>query len=563
MSHSRTAGMGNLLAVAAFVALGLNAPVWWRRLGEAYGSLSPAWKAVAGGSEALLVFSTTALLLLVAALFGRWVWRLALAGFVAVSALCAYFMSQFNVLIGYGVVQAVFTTDHDMSGEVLGMRLLAWWLLLGLLPLVWFWRRPAPPSLWQWLRGRASPGQGKALLLVVALLALAFSAGRWGLKAAGPQVRGADTELVANLAGVAAHSYVPSNWISGSAMVAANAWGMGGNRTLRAPAQQHRYEASTASDDVTVVVVIGETARHDHWGMLGYARDTTPKMAALPGVAAFRATSCDTSTKLSISCMFVRPEGIRPGDGLKPDTILEETVFSVFRHLGFSIELHAMQSEVGLYQRMQPDRYKMREMIFADPQWAKLPRNDLLLVNELKADLARHPKGRHVSILHLKGSHYLYTQRYPREFARWQPECPDVDAGCRKALLINSYDNSILFTDHVLNEVVAQLKGRRAMLLYTSDHGESIDDNSHFHATPRALAPPEQRRVPLLVWATPELRADPVLRPGFEQLQARAAADADGRTTHANIFATLLGCIGVRSPDGGLNPAQNLCQPAP
>ncbi|KAF4531519.1 hypothetical protein B566_EDAN019529, partial [Ephemera danica] len=230
--------------------------------------------------------------------------------------------NNFNVLIGYGVVQAVFTTDHDMSGEVVGLRLWAWWLLLGLLPVLWLWRRPAPPSLWQLLRGQA-PGQGLRVVALAIALAATFSAARWGLKTVSPMVRGSDTDLVINLAGVAAHSYVPSNWISGSAMVAANAWA--GSVALPSPAQRHRFEASMPLDDVTVVMVIGETARHDRWGMLGHTRDTTPQMQALPGVAAFRATSCDTSTKLSIACMFVRPEGITPGDGLKPDTLREET----------------------------------------------------------------------------------------------------------------------------------------------------------------------------------------------------------------------------------------------
>jgi KDO II ethanolaminephosphotransferase len=552
------AGYGLMLAVSLFVGGALNSVVWWRRVQADFSTLPGHWGWVGPASEAALVISVTTLLLLVASLLGRLAWRLAASSLIAISALCAYFMSQYNVLIGYGVVQAVFTTDHDMSGEVLGMGLLLWWLALGLAPAWWIWRRPAPPSLWHLVRSR---GQFLASFAAVLLLAVVvFAAGRAGLKQVAPMVRGSDTELVANLAGIAAHSYVPSNWISATAMVASNRLALGsGIQRKTSPAERFTYTVPAGLEDVVVVVVIGETARHDHFGMLGYGRDTTPRMGALEGVVGFRATSCDTSTKLSIACMFVRPEGITEGDGLSPDTINEETVFSVFKSLGFSIELHALQSEVGLYQLMKPDRYAIREMIFADPRHAKAVKNDLLLVDELEADLKRHPTGRHVSILHIKGSHFSYTQRYPREFAQWQPECSGVNSRCSKGELINSFDNSIRFTDHVLAEVAAQLKGRKALLVYSSDHGESIDDNAHFHATPRKLAPPEQRRVPLLFWATPELRAHPAVLLGWQALQQAARRDADGATSHANLFASLLGCLGIRSPDGGLTATRNLC----
>ena len=57
-----------------------------------------------------------------------------------------------------------------------------------------------------------------------------------------------------------------------------------------------------------VVVVIGESARSSNFGLLGYERPTTPLLAAEKNLAAFKATSCNTSTKLSLACMFVRPQ---------------------------------------------------------------------------------------------------------------------------------------------------------------------------------------------------------------------------------------------------------------
>jgi KDO II ethanolaminephosphotransferase len=455
------------------------------------------------------------------------------------------------------VLRAVFTTDHDMSREVIGLGLLGWVLALGVAPVWWLSRQPAPPSLLSLARHR---GALAWQVLLLAACVAAFTAGRHVLKLMAPQLRGADTELVANLSGIVAHSYVPTNWLAGSAMVASNAWAAEkAQRELHSPAAMFKYLETAPLEGVQLVFVIGESARSDRVGLLGHDRDTSPEMRRERNLAAFRARSCDTSTKLSISCMFVRPEGVEQGDGLQPDRIREDTVFSVFKSLGFSIELFAMQSEVGLYQLMKPDMYKIREVIFADPKNAEAPLDDLLLLGELKDSMARHPRGRHLSILHLKGSHYLYTQRYPRAFARFQPECPGVDSGCTREQLLNSFDNSILFTDHVLGEVTRTLAGRKALMIYVSDHGESIDENTHFHGTPRRMAPPEQRRVPLLFWASEPLLADPALRAGFERLKARAAQDVDGKTSHGNLFASMLGCLGVASPDGGVTASRNLC----
>lgn len=544
--------------VTLYIGLLLNAPTLWRRATGVYAAAPGPWPLIGIAAEAALVLAVTAVILLVAGWLGRHAWRVLAALLIVISAVCAHYMTMFNVVIGYGVLNAVFTTDHDMSGEVVGIGLILWVLLLGVLPAWWLALRRAPPALIDLPRQRIAL---KAHLLLIVVCVALFSTGRYALKKTAPRLRVADTELVANLAGVAAHSYVPTNWISGSAMVAGNAWAAEqAARQLRAPAAQHRYVPAVPLDGMHLVMVIGESARHDRVGLLGHTRDTSPEMGRQRHLAAFRATSCDTSTKLSISCMFVRPEGIELSQGLGPDRILEDTVFSVFKSLGFSIEILAMQSEVGLYQRMKPDRYKIREMIFAEPRAAEMPLDDRLLLPELEDTLARHPRGKHVTILHLKGSHYLYTQRYPREFARWQPECPGVDSLCSKEQLLNAYDNSILFTDHVLARIAATLAPHKALLVYTSDHGESIDDNMHFHATPRRLAPPEQLRVPLMFWASEGLLAEPRLRERFERLQRRAAGDADGRTHHHNLFASMLGCLGIESPDGGVNPQHDLCR---
>jgi KDO II ethanolaminephosphotransferase len=563
---SRTRSLLSRLPVAGwvtlYVALVLNATTIWRRARALPDDGSLLAQAGVVASEIVLVLAFTGLLCSVATLAGRHLWRLLASLLIVASAVCAYYMTRFNVVIGYGVISAVLTTDHDMSGEVIGASAITWFLLLGVLPLPALWRAPTAPALWR--QGR-QPLALLARVAVIVLLAGAFVGAKSALAWSARLATAGTVEAAPNAVGVAAHSYVPSNWLAGAGMVASNAVAAQRQQErLQDPARKFKYVAQTDLSDVVLVFVIGETARHDRFGMLGHSRDTTPRLGATTNVAAFAATSCDTVTKLSLACMFVRPEGIIPATDLGPDTVIEDNVFSVLRQLGFDIELFALQSEVGFYNTVKASFYKFREVIAAEPQNAGLPTHDTLLLPELAASIQRarapgRPQRPHAVVLHTKGSHFLYTQRYPREFARFQPECMDVDDGCSAQVLLNSFDNSILFTDHMLAEAIELLRTRKALLVYTSDHGESIGDGSHLHGTPKRVAPPEQRAVPLVFWASDSFLADPVLNARFDLLMQRARA-GDTRTGHHNLFASLLGCLGVDSPDGGITPAQNLCQ---
>ena len=544
--------------LALFIGGILNLSVWSERLASVYASATWPTVWLGGVLELLLPVAVTSALLWLAAVFGRRALQTTGTLALVISVLCAYFMVRFDVVIGYGVVKAVLTTDHAMSGEVVGGLLVVWVLVLAGLPAWWF------------LRTTGCTGHGDALLplrrraalvrMVVAVLVAVALLG--GLRRVAQQVD--ERSLNASFTGVMAHSYLPTNWLAGTAMVVGNeltAWR--NDVTLVHPAQRHRYQPTDLPEDLQVVVVIGESARWDHFGVLGHGRPTTPRLQAEQAqgqLAAFRATACDTSTKLSLACMFVRAGGVMPGDGLhQRDEILEQPVFAVLRTLGFSIDLFAMQGEAGFYQRVHPDFYKLREVIAAEAG-AGVPDLDGLLVPQVVRALEQRGSGRRAIVLHTKGSHYLYSRRYPAEQARWLPVCDMEHRFCSRDELLNAYDNSILYTDRVLGELFDVLRTKRALLLYTSDHGESIGENSHFHATPRAIASPEQLRVPLLLWASPSAMADPGLGAGLHRAVARAAALPRDAVTHHHLFSTLLGCMGVRSPDGGLEAGRDLCE---
>jgi KDO II ethanolaminephosphotransferase len=546
-----------VLLLSAYIGILLNGAVFLRRYAE-FGTTSLMLLAELG-----LIFTFTVLLLSLADLggvVGKWLTRALMVVLLSISVLASYYMTFFNVVIGYGVVQAVLTTDVDLSKEAVGFGLFLWFVALAVLPLALWWRfvqvRKSTAASW-WLRFKHMGGKvGLVFLCAAAFVAIAqhVNADTSSADAVGQDV---------GKASLAAHTYVPSNWVAGLGMSASSAWDNWASKDAKVdPAVKFQYSlnalAGDVADDLVVVVVIGESARSNNFGLLGYERPTTPFLAIEKNLAAFKATSCNTSTKLSLACMFVRPQAVIER-GLQAPQVLEETVFSVFKKLGFSVELFAMQSEVWFYNSLRTDFYKIREVIAADSANRGKPVLDSILLAELEASMAKHPKGRQVVVLHTKGSHFSYTSRYPREFAKFQPECSGVDGACSKAELINAYDNSVLYTDTFLHSLMQSLAGKKAVLIYTSDHGESIDENRHFHATPKPLAPPEQLAVPLLFWASePYLNASPANRKAFEQLQG-AAKSPQTAIGHANLFDSMLGCLGITSNNGGIDAKNNLC----
>jgi len=537
--------------LALYIGLFMNGAVFFRRF-DGYAQDFTVWKGIAAVVELAGTVLVTFFLLRLLSLFGRRIWRVLASLVVLCSAGASYYMTFMNVVIGYGIIASVMTTDIDLSKEVVGLHFILWLVGVSALPLLLIWSNRCRYTL---LRQMRTPGQR---IRSVAIVLLA------GLMVWGPirllEVKQRNDERTSGVdmpsyGGVVANSYLPSNWISALGLYAwAQVDESSDNKSLRNPAKEFTYEAPKDIDDTYVVFIIGETTRWDHMGILGYDRDTTPKLAQEKNLVAYRGYSCDTATKLSLRCMFVREGG---ADDNPQRTLKEQNVFSVLHQLGFSADLYAMQSEMWFYSNTMAKNIAYREQIGAEPRNRGKSVDDMLLIDEMKGSLSNNQDGKHMIILHTKGSHFNYTQRYPRSFAKWTPECVGVDKDCTKEQLINSYDNSVMYVDHFIESVIDQVRDKKAIVFYAADHGESINDFEHLHGTPRKMAPPEQFRVPMMVWMSDKYLENPDKEKMFQQLKKEAAMKVPRR--HVELYDTIMGCLGYTSPNGGINENNNWC----
>lgn len=291
-----------------------------------------------------------------------------------------------------------------------------------------------------------------------------------------------------------------------------------------------------------VVLVVGETARAANWGLNGYARQTTPELAQLPLVSFGEVTSCGSTTEVSLPCMFA-PVGRRDYDESRIRA--SESLLHVLARAGVAVHWRDNQSGCkGVCEGLSYD-----QVVTLNPAGLCADGHCLdegLLVG-LDERLAR-AQGTQLLVLHMLGNHGpAYHRRYPPAFAHYRPACDSDDLQqCSREQIVNAYDNALRYTDHVLASLITKLQAQAgrvdSTLLYVSDHGESLGDGGLFlHGMPYAIAPPEQTRVPMLMWFSDGAAAADGL--DLACLRRRAALPA----AHDHLFHTVLGLLDVHT----------------
>lgn len=382
--------------LALYIGLFMNGAVFFRRF-DGYAQDFTVWKGISGVVELVATVLVTFFLLRLLSLFGRRMWRVLASLVVVFSAGASYYMTFMNVVIGYGIIASVMTTDIDLSKEVVGLHFILWLVCVSALPLLFIWSNRCRYTL---LRQMRTPGQRIRSVTLVVLAGLMV----WGpirlldvKQKYDERTSGVD---MPSYGGVVANSYLPSNWISALGLYAwAQVDESSDNKSLKNPAKLFTYQAPKDIDDTYFIFIIGETTRWDHMGILGYDRDTTPNLSQEKNLIAYRGYSCDTATKLSLRCMFVREGG---ADDNPQRTLKEQNVFSVLRQLGFTSDLYAMQSEMWFYSNTMAQNIAYREQIGAEPRNRGKSVDDMLLIDEMKNSLNGNPDGKHMIILHTK-----------------------------------------------------------------------------------------------------------------------------------------------------------------
>lgn len=506
-------GNGLLLLVTVFLVT-LDNFSFFRHVLKVYGATS-------GNLPALLslvvVLGAATLLLPALVCFGR-ATKPVLIVVLLLSALSAYFMDSFGIVINDEMLQNVAQTNPGEARDLLNLKLLVYFLGLGVLPAVLVGK---VRLRWQGWRVELL---GRLKLLVLSLFVMIGLVLLFGSFYASFAREHKPLRSFANPAYplYSVVKYARSRFVAPV------------DKTVAVIGMDARIPRDDPHREL-VILVVGETARADHFSLNGYARDTNPLLREADVISFSDFQACGTSTAVSVPCMFSISGSAGKAAG-------QESLLDVLQHAGVNVLwLDNNSDSKGAAVRVPYQDYK-------SPQFNTVCdvecRDEGMLV-PLQAYIDNHPMGDIVIVLHQMGNHGpAYYKRYPPAFERFKPACQSSDLSqCTQEAIVNAYDNALLYTDYFLAKTIDLLKKNNdkfeTAMFYVSDHGESLGEaGAYLHGLPRAIAPQAQLHVPAIMW----------FGAGFDELDRPALrAKRNLSFSHDNLFHTVLGFLEIEA----------------
>ena len=432
----------------------------------------------------------------------RMVGRVLLAILSLINATAVYFVYTYNVIIDEITIGNVFNTRYSEASGFFSWSLWLFIAVFGVLPALYCLLQPV-------VIGKAKKlgvycGTSLAIVLVLALVNINQTL--W--------IGQHDTELGGLLQ---PWSYVVN--------------------TIRVTSIKHNKQAEEillpdgriADDEKTVVVlVIGESARKANFQLYGYQRDTNPLLSRQTGLKVYQANSCATYTTGGVKAIL-EPIDSDDLNELLPNYAFRTGVDVAWRTTNWGqppIHIDDFLDQDSLGERY-PEQYKY---------------HDAILLKGLRERIEQSKKNKLLIVLHTSTSHGpKYADKYPKEFEVYKPVAKNVEESEKNVgLLVNAYDNTIRYTDYLLDSIINTLRAmtdRHSAMIFISDHGESLGENKVFmHGIPMKLAPKVQYEIPFLVWTSE----------GFRDY--KPASELPAVLEQHYIFHSVLNLLAIDSP---------------
>ncbi|WP_278426647.1 phosphoethanolamine transferase EptA [Pantoea dispersa] len=475
------------------------------------------------------VVLVAAFYLLFSLLAWPWIRKPLLIVLILASAAANYFMHSFGTVIDTNMIENVFESNAQETGALMSRNYVIWMLLMGILPVALVCSvRISNRQRWWWnLLQRLASALGA--VLVILLMAVLFYKDY--------------ASLIRNNKGLV-KMITPANIVSGTGHYVDQRYLQGSQALVKIGEDAKKGPLITAGPKKTLVVlVVGETARAENFSLGGYARDTNPQLKKQQVIYYPNASSCGTETAISVPCMFSNMPREHYDANLAHH---QEGVLDVLAHAGISVLWR--ENDGGC--KGACDRVPHTDMT----QW-QLPQychdgfclDDVLLHRFDNYVDSLHNDG--IIVLHQMGSHGpAYFKRYPAAFQRFTPTCDSNQIqDCDHQALVNTYDNSLLYTDDMLSRTIDKLKGLsdrfNVALVYLSDHGESLGEHGmYLHGAPYLFAPSQQTHIPLLLWMSPGYAAAYHIDQACLRQQA-----AETAVSQDNLFHTVLGLFNIQT----------------
>ncbi|MEZ8647900.1 phosphoethanolamine transferase [Vibrio splendidus] len=446
------------------------------------------------------------------------------------SSLVSYSMFNYGIFVDYGMIENVFETNSGEAASYLSSYSILWFVLMGGVPSLLLLFTDLERESWKdfaiW----------KAIGLLSSLIVIAIIAGLFYK----------DYVSIGRNNSHLKKMIIPTEYVASTAKYINNTY-------IKEPIPyqeigldaQLKPEAKQAEKPTLLVFVLGETARVYNYQYYGYEKETNAHTKPYSPIFFSDVQSCGTATAVSVPCMF---SNMNRSNYDRDKAYNQDNVVDIMNRAG----IHSIWREHDGGDKAVAHRIKEMTLVAkdSDPLCNKDVCYDTAMLENFEQD-TQDLKQDSIIFYHISGSHGpTYFERYPDEHKKFVPDCPRSDIeNCTKEQVVNTYDNTILYTDFFLSQAIQKLEKLtdkyNVALMYISDHGESLGENGiYLHGMPYSLAPKEQTHVPMILWMSDGFAE----QKGINQTCLRKAGKEQS-FSQDNLFDSLLGLMDVQTKE--------------
>lgn len=306
-------------------------------------------------------------------------------------------------------------------------------------------------------------------------------------------------------------------------------------------------------EGVTVILHMGESVRSDRVSINGYERNTTPWLKSCSHLINFpNCTASTPSTKSASLAILTNARGnmefnISPELEASSRCIMDFFAANSFECYGFFNALAIDKQETwGVsFEKAQAMFTAKAKKVYELDNFGR-PKNQIPQI----ATVLRSVAGNKFFLVNNSGSHTPFFG-YDPQHATFLPSSgralsnsPQSNAAAAEEVN-NAYDNTIVYTDEYIHDVIDMLKGTPFLYIYVSDHGEPLGDGGKWARYQKDFHKAEWSKVAFFIIYSTEFEQ---LHPHFKEALVNLRKNSTMATAHENIFHTLLGIFGIQTP---------------
>ena len=418
--------------------------------------------------------------------------------FFILNSIAVYFVNTYSIIVDESMIGNVFNSNYEESTSYFSLKFILYVLLLGVVPCIYIFRvKIIKDSLKKFLISIS--------LTLFFILTVAFvnsSNWLWIDK---------NSKKLGGLA--MPWSYAVNTWLYNY-------------HNYKKNEKEILLPNATIKDDKksVMVLVIGESSRSKNYSLYGYSKNTNPLLSKTPHLFHFNANSSATYTTAGVKSIldYVNTNELYE---ILPNYLYRNNVDVIWKSTNWGeppVHIKNYQNKNDLMQDCKGDRCNYDEV----------------LLNGLKDQIFASKKNKILIVLHSSTSHGpSYSSKYPPQFEVFKPVCNSVElSNCSQDELINAYDNTIVYTDYILSQLIENLKKLKeynSAMIFVSDHGESLGEkNLYMHGLPLSMAPEEQYKIPFIVWMS----------------ESTKQVKPNSLLSQNHVFHSVLHFLGINSP---------------